>query len=229
MESVSVFNTFDYIVVGVVLLSAFLALMRGFVREFFSLVAWVGAYFIAITFFEPALPWAQRYVKNDQVAEWTAMGIVFIITLIVLMIVGHFICGFVKGKVLTVIDRSLGFLYGLARGALVICLVYLGVTMIFWPDIDASPAEQQQDADRNTPPEFLLQAKTRPIMAFGADILKPLLPEGFLDKDKMKKDANERRLELEKTIQEKMSGEESSSGEENGPIDIDKLFNGENK
>jgi membrane protein required for colicin V production len=229
MEPQTVFNNFDYIVIGVVLLSALLALMRGFVRELFSLVAWVGAYFIAINFYEPAIPFAHRYVKSDQVAEWTAMGIVFVITLILFMIVGYFVCGLVKGKVLTTIDRSLGFLYGLARGALVICLVYMGATMLFWDDIDAPASKQQQENGENgenketkghyEPPEYLLKAKTRPLMSAGAELLKPLLPEELLDKEKLKKEM--------KNIEKITSDEETSSDEEKkGPIDIDKLFKG---
>ena len=233
MEPQTAFNNFDYIVVGIVLLSALLALMRGFVRELFSLIAWVGAYFVAINFFKPAIPWAHRYVKNDQMAEWTAMGIVFVITLIILMILGYFICGLVKGKTLTVIDRSLGFLYGLARGALVISLVYLGAVMIFWPDIDLPPSAQKGDKDRNKPPEFLLESKTRPVLAFGADALKVLLPKEMLNKDAADKGTNDikqKGLELEKTIREKVLDNTSSSDDEKkGPIDIDKLFNGENK
>ncbi len=225
MESEAIFNNLDYIVVGIVLVSGVLAMMRGFVRELFSLIAWAGAYFIAIYFYEPAIPFAQRYVKNDQVAEWAAMGIVFAVTLIALMIVGHFVCGFVKGKVLTIIDRSLGFLYGLARGALVICLVYLGATMIFWPDIDAPAPAQHDDEDRDAPPEFLMTARTRPIMAFGADALKPLLPDELIDKEAAKEKADERKLELEKTIREETSGYDDGKG----PIDIDKLFNGEDQ
>jgi len=225
MEPQTAFNTFDSLVVGIVLLSAFLALMRGFVRELFSLVAWVGAYFIGITFYEPAIPFAHRYVKNDQVAEWTAMGIVFLVSLIILMVLGYFICTLVRGKTLTIIDRSLGFLYGLARGVLVISLVYLGATMIFWPDIDAPREEQQKDEDRNIPPDFLLESKTRPIMAYGADTLKKLLPEEMLDKKAIKKklkDAEQVKEGVEKTIQEKAIEENAPEGEkQNGPIDVD--------
>ncbi|MFA4994323.1 MAG: CvpA family protein [Bdellovibrionales bacterium] len=215
METETVFNNFDYIVIGIILLSAFLALMRGFTRELFSLIAWVGAYFIGIHFYEPAVPWVHKYIKNDQVAEWAAMAVVFGIALILLMILGLFVCGFVKGRVLTVIDRSLGFLYGLARGALVLSLVYLGAVMIFWPDIDG-PVNGQEDKDKNSAPSFLLEAKTRPLLAFGAKMLEPLLPQQLLNKNS---DGSEK---------PRPANEESSSSEdEKGPIDIDKLFNEE--
>jgi len=212
MEPQTAFNTFDSLVVGIVLLSAFLALMRGFVRELFSLIAWVGAYFVGINFYKPVMPWVQHYIKSEQVAEWAAMAVVFTIVLIVLLLIGLFICGFIKGRVLTTIDRSLGFLYGLARGALVISLVYLGAALIFWPDIDK---EAQGQEGKEQAPTFLLEAKTRPLMAFGAKMLEPLLPEQLLNKKDRK--SGERGAEKES----------SSEGEGKGPIDINALFNKE--
>jgi uncharacterized membrane protein required for colicin V production len=211
MEPHTGFNNLDYIVIGTVLLSGLLALMRGFMRELFSLIAWVGAYFAADKLYPLAVPLTRHYIKNDKAVEWAAMAGVFVITLIVLMIVGHFVCALIKGRALTTVDRSLGFLYGLARGVLVVSLVYLGVVMILWPDIDnpqeaSKPvSEQQADQqaiqvadqqanqqpgnpdkavslkDRVTPPTFLLEAKTRPALSYASKLLTGLIPKDFMD------------------------------------------------
>jgi membrane protein required for colicin V production len=209
MEPHSGFNNLDYIVIGIILLSALLALMRGFVREMFSLIAWVGAYFAAVRFFTHAVPFAHKYVHNDQAAEWAAMAGIFVIVLVVLMLVGHIICGFIKGKALTAIDRSLGFLYGLARGVLVVGLVYLGVVTVMWPDIDAPPpaavdagAEQKPDKNYSPPPELLVQAKTRPALESVAKTLKVLLPKEIIDKTL--KGAEEQKDAAEKAARQKM-------------------------
>jgi len=180
MEPHSGLNDLDYIVIGIILLSGLLALMRGFLRELFSLIAWSGAYFAAAKFYPLALPTVHHYIKHDKAAEISSMALVFIITLIILIIIGNLVCGLVRGRALTTVDRSLGFLYGLARGALVVCLVYLGAVMMLWPDIDAPPA-QQQDKDRNTPPDLLMQAKTRSAMAYGANLLKGFVPKEMID------------------------------------------------
>ena len=82
----------------------------------------------------------------------------------------------------TVIDRSLGFLYGLLRGAVVVCLVYLGAVLVLWPDIDKPPAEQAQDKNRNTPPDLLMEAKTRHMISVGAAKLAFLIPEDLVGK-----------------------------------------------
>ena len=220
-------NDLDYIVIGVVLLSGLLALMRGFVREMFSLIAWVGAYFASTKFYAPAIPLAHHYVKNEKAAEWTAMAGVFVVTLIVLIIIGHIVSGFVKGNALTSIDRALGFLYGLTRGALVVALVYLTAVMVFWPDIDAAPEKQAENKDRNPPPELLLKAKTRPLMAKGADLLKIFVPQEMIDKTL--KDAEARKAEAEKAAKQKALETLTPTGSAapgNAPaIDIDKLMN----
>jgi len=182
MEPHTGFNNLDYIVIGIVLLSGLLAFMRGFLREIFSLIAWAGAYFAAVKFYPLVMPTMHHYIKADKAVEWASMAVVFVVVLIVLMIIGHLICSLVKGKALTAIDRSLGFLYGLARGALVVGLVYLGVVTVMWPDIDKPAAEQQQDKDRNPPPDLLMQAKTRPMLDTLAQTLKVLLPQEIIDK-----------------------------------------------
>jgi len=223
MEPHSAFNTLDYIVIGVVLLSGLLALIRGLMREIFSLIAWVGAYFAAVKYYPLVLPMVHHHIKHDKTAEWVAMAGVFVIALILLMIFGFFVCGLVRGKALTSIDRSLGFIYGLVRGALVVSLLYMVVVIVFWPDIDTLPAtkpadtaqkteaeQQQQDKDHTAPPDLLLEAKTRPALAYGASVLKNIIPKEMLDKtlkdvEQQKTDAEERaKAEADKAARQQM-------------------------
>jgi len=231
METESVFNNLDYIVLTVILLSALLALLRGFVRELFSLVAWVGAYFASLKLYTLAIPLSKHYIKNTQVAEWGAMAIVFVISLIILSVIGYFVCRLIKGKTLTAIDRVLGFFYGLARGVLVVSLVYLGAVMILWPDIDASSVEKAMDTDRNEPPEFLLKAKTRPLLAWGGKALMTFVPQEMLDEGI--KSVESQKDELKRVIREETDNARESldlstdDDDVKGPIDIDKIFNEE--
>ena len=207
MEPHSAFNTLDYIVFGVVLLSGLLALIRGFMRELFSLIAWAGAYFATVKFYHLAVPMAHHYIKSDKAAEWAAMAGVFAAALIVLMLVGFAVCSLlIRGRALTAIDRSLGFAYGLARGALVVCVLYMVASIVLWPDIDAQPPAKagertaQQDKDRTMPPELLMQARTRPALAYGSNVLKSLIPKEMLDKTL--KNVDERENEAEAKAKE---------------------------
>ena len=174
-ENAPFLNTLDYIIIAIVLLSGILALIRGFVREFLSLCAWVGAFFIAITFYEPAVPMVSSYISNEKFAMWVAILAVFFVALILLSILGYVLSGFVKGKTFVWLDRSAGFLYGLLRGVIVLCLIYLGVVLILWSDINKyEPYENISEQDKknaNVPPELLINARSRILLHYGADLL----------------------------------------------------------
>jgi membrane protein required for colicin V production len=206
MEPHSALNNLDLIVIGIIVLSGLLALMRGFTREIFSLLAWAGAYFAAVRLYPLVTPWMHHYVKNDKGAEWAAMAAVFVVAFILLMVAGTLVATLIKGRALTIIDRSLGFLFGLVRGALVVSLIYLGAVMIFWPDIDKSTSvqiegDQAKDKDRNTPPELLVDAKTRPLLAYGAAKLMVFVPQDMIDKTL--KGVEARKVESEKAAEQK--------------------------
>ncbi len=227
MEPQSVLNTLDYIVIGIVLVSGLLALMRGLLHEIFSLFAWVGAYFAARYFYAPAIPLAQHYLKTEKTAEWGAMALVFIVVLIVLIIVGNVVCGMIKGPALTWINRLLGFAYGLLRGVLIVCLVYMSARMVVWPDLDPPAGEPQEVEENHTSaPDLLVKAKTRPLMAKGADMLLVLVPKEMLVKTtpnvEQQKEEAAKRLEKTPAPTDAPASEEKEN--KSDPIDIDKLF-----
>lgn len=163
MEHTSSFNTVDLTVLGVLALSGIVAFMRGLVREVFSLGAWVGASFITAFAYPLAKPWVHSQIKNEMAADGATAAGLFCLALIVLIPLGNLVAGLVKGRTLTAIDRSLGFVFGLVRGFLVVCLLYLIMAWV-WPEKDKLP-------------EWLAEAKTQPLLAYGADNLKDMFPE----------------------------------------------------
>ncbi|MDD3030425.1 MAG: CvpA family protein [Alphaproteobacteria bacterium] len=234
MEFHGFLNSLDAIVIGVVLFSAFLAFMRGFVREFFSLIAWIGAYFIGTTFYEPVVPWMQNYIKSERLAEWAAVAFVFLIALILLSVLGYVVCGFVRGQMATKINRWLGFVYGLVRGALVVCLIYLGAVLIFWPNIDSPPLFESED---EAPPEVLMKASTRPLMAYGAKMLVKLIPEEIVDDpwasldeghDSLKRALRDNDFEEMKNNYLGDSDDRDDEDNEKESLSVDEIFTDEN-
>ena len=192
MEPHSGLNNLDYIVLGIILASGLLALLRGFVRELFSLASWIGAYFAAVHYYGLLVPRMQHTIKNEKMANWAAMGATYFFALLLLTILGALIAHFlIRGRALTAVDRSLGFLYGVGRGLIVVGLVYLAAVMALWPDLDNPPAmsaSAELDSanpaarDHNEPPEWLAHARTRPLLAFAAHRLEPLVPKSMIDK-----------------------------------------------
>ena len=120
----------DFILIGIMLISGLLALMRGFTREVLSLVAWgvaaVAAYFAIkqpklIEFAMQNVP----YLEKEMVAQIAVGGAAFIITLIIVSIISVKISDFVVDSAAGAFDRSLGFVFGLARGFVFVAIAYL--------------------------------------------------------------------------------------------------------
>jgi membrane protein required for colicin V production len=129
----------DLAVFGFLLISGLLAFVRGFVREVLGVAAWVGA--VALAFF--AMPNMREMVRNwIPQPEWVdpaSFIVVFILALITFTLIARTIGGFVRRSALGGVDRTLGLVFGLLRGAAVIIVAYMIGQMVFpierWPDV----------------------------------------------------------------------------------------------
>jgi membrane protein required for colicin V production len=161
METTSI-NPTDIAVIVILLLSALLAFARGLVREVLSVGAWVGAAFATLYLFPHVLPIVQQVVAKDLIAKAVAGIGIFLVALILLSIISHQLSKGVRGSALSAVDRSLGFVFGIARGAVIVCLAYLSVAWVF------PPTDQ---------PRWLRDARTMPVIQSGADMLRNLVPD----------------------------------------------------
>ena len=203
MDMHTSFNNLDYIILAIVLISGLLALTRGFVSEVFSLIAWAGAYFTAVKFYPLAEPWVHNYIHNTGAAAAIAAFALFFVALVLLSVIGNSFSDLIKDSPLTSVDRSLGFVFGILRGVLVVCLVYLCLVTVLWPEIekldDKTPAATQtaekneKDTDKktekteskeSTAPDWLVHARLRPALVYGSNFLRSFIPEGLVEKTK---------------------------------------------
>ena len=151
----------DVILIGITLFSAILAMVRGFSREVLSVVSWAAAAAAAYFFYPQVVPYVQPYISGKNVAEIAAAGVVFLITLIVVSIITMKIADFIIDSRIGPLDRTLGFLFGAARGVL---LVVVGMLFFNW-------------LAANNQPTWIAQAKSKPILdSLGAELLS-YLPE----------------------------------------------------
>ncbi|MBL6940605.1 MAG: CvpA family protein [Rhodospirillales bacterium] len=155
-------NITDIAVIVVVLISAFLAYARGFVHEVLSVAGWIGAAFITIYAFPFVQPYARDLIPIELAADLAAGVVVFIVSLTVLSILTRAISKRVQDSTLNALDRSLGLLFGMVRGAVLVCLVYIAIEWMM-------PVADQ--------PAWLRDARTMPIIELGADWLRMLIPE----------------------------------------------------
>jgi membrane protein required for colicin V production len=151
----------DGILVGFTLVSAMLAMVRGFSREVLSVISWIAAAAAAFFFYKPVIPYVQPYIDNDKVAMAAAAGIVFIIALIVVTVITMKLADWIIDSRVGALDRTLGFLYGAARGILVVAVALM---FFNWLAGDKAPA-------------WIAQAKSRPLLESIGTKIESMLPE----------------------------------------------------
>jgi membrane protein required for colicin V production len=117
--------TLDYIILGIVLLSAIVGLVQGFLREVCSLVSWVLAVWLAWKLAPSLAPHLGGALEKPPYGIWAARGILFIAVLVVGAVIGAIVNYFVRLSIFSGLDRLLGFVLGVFRG-----LVILGVAII---------------------------------------------------------------------------------------------------
>lgn len=130
------FTIFDGVVAGVIIISAILAYSRGFLREVLSIAGWAAAAIVAFLFAARAQPLIMEipYV-GDFIGASCEMGIiaafavVFVITLIVVSFFTPIFSGAIQRSFIGGLDAGLGFLFGVARGVL---LVIVGLVAYDW-------------------------------------------------------------------------------------------------
>lgn len=152
----------DGIVIVVVLLSALLAMYRGFIREVLSIAAWVAAAAAAYLLYKPFLPTVKQYISQEYVALGVAVTIIFILTLMVVSYITMKISDFVLDSAFGPLDRSFGFLFGAARGLLLVVVAMLFFNWFI------------QEKDQ---PGWVASAKSKPLINMLGDRLVALLPE----------------------------------------------------
>ena len=151
------------------LLSAVLAMVRGFSREMLSIASWAVAAVAAYYFYPSVVPLIQPYIepytKNATVVAGAAAAIIFIVVLIVATIITMKIADAIIDSRVGALDRTLGFLFGAARGILV-----MGVGFLFFTSLAGS----QQ-------PAWVTDAKSRPLLQSVASWVESVLPKDLND------------------------------------------------
>ena len=113
----------DFVIVGIIALSAVISLVRGFVREAVSLAGWIVAVWLSITYVDVVALYLQPYIAVPSLRMAAAFATVFIGVLVASGFV-VFIIGFVIDKTdMSGTDRVLGVVFGLARGVAIVGVV----------------------------------------------------------------------------------------------------------
>jgi membrane protein required for colicin V production len=155
-------NIIDIAILAVLLLSAAMAFMRGCVHEVLSVGAWVGAGLATLYGFSSVQPHARDLIAIDLLADIVAGVALFVVVLIVLAVISRMLSNQVRDSSLGALDRSLGLVFGLARGALLVAVAWMLMTWAL-PDPDQRP-------------HYIREAKSARLAQLGADALERVLP-----------------------------------------------------
>jgi membrane protein required for colicin V production len=152
----------DLVLLAVMLISGLLAMVRGFMREILSIAAWGTAAVATLYGYSKLLPTAKTYFNNDTIASVVVVAGVFVGTLIVVSIVTVRISDMILDSRIGALDRTLGFLFGLARGLLIVVVAFLFFTWLV-PD--------------KSRPDWVTGAKSRVVLDGTGQWLMSLLPD----------------------------------------------------
>ncbi|MEO8316346.1 MAG: CvpA family protein [Pseudomonadota bacterium] len=117
--------TLDYIIVAIVLISAIVGLIQGFLREACSLITWVLGIWLAWKLGPVLAPHLGGVLRTAPYGLWAGRAIVFVAVLVIGAIVGATVNHFVRLSMFSGLDRLLGFVLGLARGVVIVGVVVI--------------------------------------------------------------------------------------------------------
>ena len=121
----------DVTLLAVMLISALLAMVRGFMREVLSIASWAAAAVAALYFHKRLIPVVKEYITtNDTVALAISVVAIFFITLLVVAVITIKISDTVLDSRIGALDRTLGFLFGLGRGLVIMVVAFVFVTWL---------------------------------------------------------------------------------------------------
>jgi membrane protein required for colicin V production len=157
-------TAFDIGALAVIGLSALIGFLRGVIKEALTIVTWLGAGVVAFFAFPYGRELARRTIETEWLADAAALCVVFLVPLIALKVAAEIVADHIPGGTLGTVDRFAGAVFGAARGAVVICVAYLGLAVL------AAPEDH---------PEWVKEALILPYVKEGAALLAKLVPEGF--------------------------------------------------
>lgn len=156
---------FDGLLIALMLISGVLAMIRGFSREILSVGSWIVAAIAAFYFYPTLSPYVAQYTAelsdSKTLADVVAAGIIFVIALIIVSLITMRIADFIVDSRVGALDRTLGFVFGAVRGALLVVVALLFYNWLVpdnqWP--------------------WVANAKSKPVLESIGESIVQLLPD----------------------------------------------------
>jgi membrane protein required for colicin V production len=185
----------DLGLIVVVLISAFLAMLRGVTREVLAIGSWGAAALAAVYLHPLVFPYVKPYIAKDVIAIGVAAAAVFFVALIAVSLITIKLSDAILDSKIGALDRSLGFLFGAVRGLLLCVIAFVFFNWLVPPQ---------------TQPGWVKTARMRPLLQATGDRLMAVLPddpEGLLNRLKKPKSAGASEETVPDTDQEPKKAE----------------------
>ncbi len=154
-------NSIDLAILGIMMLSCLMGLIRGVTKEVLSLFTWAGSALAAYTLYPSASGIAREHIANPMIADGITGAILFIVFLVIFGIITVAISNAVKDSMMGGLDRSLGLAFGIFRGVFAICMIEIIFSLFIHRDKQS---------------ETIQQARFITMVRHGSDEIVSLLP-----------------------------------------------------
>jgi len=118
-------NNFDYIIIAIIGISTVIAVWRGFVKEFISLLSFAAAFFIAGRASTLASDFLSTWIANETLADIAGFALVFIGIMMLGSLISYVLYQIIDMADLSILDRILAVFFGISRGTLFIAIGFL--------------------------------------------------------------------------------------------------------
>ncbi len=152
----------DLALLGIVVVSALLSMVRGFAREVLAIASWGAAAVAAYLLYPRVMPYLEHYIAKDTIRMIAAIAVVFFVTLILVSIVTVKLSDAILDSRIGALDRTLGFAFGAARGFLLGVVAFLFFNWLV-------PVKSQ--------PDWVLNAKAKPLLQASGNEIVSFLPD----------------------------------------------------
>ena len=125
----NLWNWADWTIVAIIGISCLISLLRGFVREALSLISWLAASFVAMTYHYRLAAFLARWIETPSIRVFMAYLILFVGVLLIGTMINYLIGSLLRASGLSGFDRILGLVFGVARGLLIVLALIILLPM----------------------------------------------------------------------------------------------------
>lgn len=177
---------FDAILIVLMFISGFLAMLRGFTREVLSIMSWALAAVATLYFLPMYKDKAAELIQPEMLAMVILAGGIFVSVLVIVSLVTARLSDRVLDSRVGALDRTLGFVFGLGRGLILVVIAYL---LFSWL------------VQKENQPQWIQEARSLSLIESTGEVILSLLPENPADVIK----------DFDKGIEEKLQEDKKSS------------------